>query len=185
MSKPSSGHFSGTTGSNNTSKKLSHNDDARVIIPPKGPDLRSHPAKYKQMSSKKRKALREKVQSRSITKAEYKRLNWQRRLDARRRAGIGSFWDRERVLISLNLPTTRNWSAAQRADILNHKIPKYNGKPMQSHHTYSVAMYPHLANQGGLIYPVTVYEHMNRWHYKGTKNSLPGRANNYKAKEQF
>ena len=185
MSKPSSGHFGGTTGSRNASKNLSQIDDMSVIITLKGLDLREHPTKYKQMSSKKRKEFREKQKKRTLTRAEYKRLNWQKRLDSRRKAGIDSFWDRERYRISSNLPTTRNWSAKQRNDILNHKTPKYNGKPMQSHHTYSVTKYPHLANQGILIYPVTTYEHRNRWHYKGTKNSLPGRPNNYKAKEQF
>ena len=185
MSKPSSGHFSGTTGSRNASKNLSRNNDRSVIITPKGLDLREHPTKYKQTSSKKLKALRDKQDNRTLTKEEYKHKEWQRRLSARRKAGIDSFWDRERELISLNLPPTRNWSAEQRSDILNHKRPKYNGKSMQSHHTYSVAKYPHLANQGSLIYPVTIYEHTNRWHYKGTKNCLPGRPNNYKAKEQF
>ncbi len=185
MSKPSSGHFNGTTGSKNAFKNLSQNFISSAIINLKGSDPREHPTKYKQMSSKKRKLLREKVQMRTITKAEYKRLNWQKRLDARRKAGIESFWDRERDRISLNLPPTRNWSPEQRADILNNKMPKYNGKSMQSHHTYSVAKYPHLANRGSLIYPVTLYEHKNRWHYKGTKNSLPGRPNNYNAKEQF
>lgn len=185
MSKPRSGHFSGTTGSKNASKKLSRNNDRGIIIIPNGLDLREHPTKYKQLSSKKRTALRKKVQLRTITKAEYKRLDWQNRLDTRRKAGIDSFWDRERYLISLRLPTTRNWSEEQSTDISEHKTPKFNGKPMQSHHTYSVAKYPHLANQGSLIYPVTAYEHTNRWHYKGTKNSLPGRPNNYNAKEQF
>ena len=185
MSKPSSGHFRGTTGSKNALKKLSRNNDRSVIITQKGLDLREHPAKYKQMSSKKIKKLREKVQTRTITRSEYKRLDWQRRLNNRRKVGIDSFWDRERDRISMNLTTTRNWSAEQRADILNHKMPKFRGKPMQSHHTYSVAKYPHLANLGSLIYPVTTYEHTYRWHYKGTKNSLPGRPINYKAEEQF
>ena len=180
MSKPNSGHFRGTTGCRSVQRH-----DPGGIIEEKNLDTREHPTKYKQLSSKKLKALREKVANRTITKEEYKRLDWQNRLDNRRKAGIDSFWDRERDRISLNLPTTRNWSAEQRADILNHKMPKYNGKSMQSHHTYSVAKYPHLANRGNLIYPVTVYEHMNRWHYKGTKNSLPGRPNNYNAKEQF
>ncbi len=184
MSKPNSGHFRGTVGSK-IPKNISQKSDSRVIISSKGLDLREHPTKYKQLSSQKRKALRKKVQLRTITKAEYKRLEWQKRLDTRRKAGIDSFWDRERDRISLNLPTTRNWSAEQLADILNHKTPKYKGTSMQSHHTYSVARYPHLANQGSLIYPVTAYEHTNRWHYKGTKNSLPGRPNNYNAKEQF
>ena len=185
MSKPTSGYFSGTTGDKSASKNLSRKNDSNDIIIPKGFEYTEHPTKYKQMSSKKRKELREKVHMRTITKAEYKRLNWQKRLDNRRKAGIDSFWDMERDRISRNLPTTRNWSAEQIVDILNHKIPKYYGKPMQSHHTYSVSKYPHLANRGDLIYPVTIYEHINRWHYKGTKNSLPGMPNNYAAKEQF
>ena len=185
MSKPSSGHFSGTAGINNASYNQSQHNNINVIITPKGLDLKEHSTKYKQMSSKKRKELHEKEQARTITKSEKKRLDWQKRLDARRRTGINLFWDKERYLISHNLPTTRNWSAEQRTDILNHKTPKFNSKPMQSHHTYSVAKYPHLSNLGDLIYPVTTYEHTNRWHYKGTKNILPGRPNNYNAKEQF
>ncbi len=184
MSKPSSGHFKGTMGANNSRADQSASDKKHDIIR-KGLDLREHPTKYKQLSSPKRKELREKFQNRTITKAEYKRLNWQKRLDSRRTAGIEAFWDSERDRISSNLRTTRNWSAEQRADILNHKRPKYNGQTLQSHHMYSVSKYPHLANQGSLIYPVTRYEHSNRWHYKGYKNSLPGRPNNYNAKEQF
>ena len=185
MSKPCSGHFSGTTGSKNAYKNLSQNKDMSVIIISKGLDLREHPTKYKQLSSQKRKKLREKVQKRTISKTEYKRLDWQRRLDARRKAGIDSFWDMERDRVSRKLPATRNWSEEQRDDILNHKRPKFKDKVMIGHHTYCVAKYPHLANQGALIYPVTPYEHANRWHYKGTKNNVPGRPNNYKAKEQF
>ncbi len=185
MSKPRSGHFSGTTGSRNAYKSQSQKVDGRDIIALNARDYREHPTKYKQLNSKKRKILREKVQSRTITKAEYKRLDWQQRLDTRRKAGIIAFWDSERDRISRGLSTTRNWSATQRADILNNKLPKFNGQSMQSHHKYSVAKYPHLANQGDLIYPVTKYEHYNRWHHKGTKNSLPGMPNNLEAKEEF
>ncbi|MBR2750990.1 MAG: hypothetical protein IKD90_07655 [Clostridiales bacterium] len=174
MSKPCSGHFSGTTGSRNASKNLSRNTDSNDIISPKGLDLREHPTKYKQMSSKKLKALREKEANRTLTKEEYKHKEWQRRLTARRKEAITQFWKKERRLIKLNLPTTRNWSAAQRQEILSGKQPKYKGKTMASHNMYSVAKYPHLANRKELIYPVTFYEHVYGWHGGNTKNSLPG-----------
>jgi hypothetical protein len=185
MSKPSSGHFSGTTGSKNTSKNLSRNNDRSVIITPKGLDLREHPTKYKQMSSKKLKKLREKEANRTLTKAEYKHKEWQRRLNIRRKEGIDNFWEHEVERIANNRPTTRNWSAEQRADILIGKRPQYKGESMQSHHTYSVAKYPHLANLGQFIYPATRNEHKNRWHGRNFKTSLPGRPMNINIKEDF
>lgn len=185
MSKPSSGHFHGTTGSKNASKYLSQNTTNNGIIATNELDTREHPTKYKQMSSKKLKALREKVRNRTITKAEYKHLDWQRRLDARRKSGIDIFWEREAELIIHNLPTTRNWSAEQMVDILNGKRPKYKGESMQSHHTYSVAKYPHLANIGYLVYPATRSEHTKRWHGGNFKNNLPGRPVNSSFYEEF
>lgn len=185
MSKPSSGHFIGTAGSNNTLKNLSQKDYKSDIILPKGIDTREHPTKYKQLSSKKLKTLREKVANRTITKEEYKRLDWQKRLDARRRDGIEAFWEAEIERINKKLPTTRNWSVTQRADILNGRRPKFKKEPMQSHHTYSVAKYPHLANIGSLIYPATRNEHTNRWHNRNFKKSLPGKPMNYQVKEDF
>ena len=185
MSKPSSGHFSGTTGSIVNSKNLSQKSDSHAIIASKGIDTKEHPTKYKQLGSKKRKVLREKAKNRTITKEEYKRLHWQQRIDSRRKAGIEAFWAREKELILRNLPTTRNWSSQQRTDILNDKRPKYKGVTIQSHHTYSVAKYPHLANNGSLIYPATLYEHTNRWHARDFKTSLPGRPANYQIKEDF
>lgn len=174
MSKPGSGHFSGTTGSKNAASILSQNKGESVIISSDGLDLREHPTKYKQLSSKRLKVLHDKYQNRTITKAEYKQLDWQRRLTARRNKAVKQFWKNERRLIKRNLPTTRNWSAEQCQTILSGKQPKYKGKTMASHHTYSVAKYPHLANRKELIYPVTFYEHVHGWHGGNTKNSLPG-----------
>ncbi len=174
MAKPSSGYFSGTTGSKNASKNLSRNIDRNAIILPKGLDLREHPTKYKQMSSQKLKVLREKEANRTLAREGYKHKEWQRRLSARRKEAITEFWKNERRLIKRNLPTTRNWSDEQRQAILSGKQPKYKGKNMVSHHTYSVAKYPHLANRKELIYPVTFYEHVYGWHGGNTKNSLPG-----------
>lgn len=186
MSKPSSGHFQGTTGSvlsmvltsNQSEFITAHNSD---IIDSKKLDTREHPTKYKQLSSKKLQSLRQKEENRTITKAEYKHKEWQRRLTARRNEAIKKFWKAEKRRIKHNLPTTRNWSAEQRKDILSNKRPKYDGKPMASHHTYSVSKYPHLSNKPELIYPVTLYEHIYGWHGGNTKNSLPGKPiKNYK-----
>ena len=175
MSKPSSGHFNGTTGSKNTSRYLSQKTTNNGIIATNKLDTREHPTKYKQLSSKKLKVLREKVRNRTITKAEYKQLDWQRRLTARRNQAIKDFWERESFLVKHNLPTTRSWNAQQRRDLLSGKRPKYKGKTVVSHHTYSVAKYPHLANRMDLIYPATYNEHLYGWHGGNTRNSLPGK----------
>lgn len=174
MAKPSSGHFSGTAGSKYAYKNQSRNIDRDAIILSRYLDLREHPTKYKQMSSKKLKVLRQKEANRTLTKEEYKHKEWQRRLSARRKEAITEFWKNERRLIKHNLPTTRNWSAEQRQAILSGNQPRFKGKTMASHHTYSVAKYPHLANRKELIYPVTFYEHVYGWHGGNTKNGLPG-----------
>lgn len=187
MSKPNSGHFSGTTGDKKASSLVVLNKSKHDIMTSKlnGLDTREHPTKYKQLSSKKLKALRKKESQRTITKEEYKHKEWQRRLDNRRRKGIDSFWEMEAELINRKLPTTRNWSDSQKNDILIGKRPKFNNITMQSHHTYSVAKYPHLANIGYLIYPVTKAEHKHRWHGNNYKNSLPGIPLNPTIKEDF
>ncbi|MBQ2032120.1 MAG: hypothetical protein II483_07950 [Lachnospiraceae bacterium] len=185
MSKPNSGYFIGTAGSNNTFKNLSQKEYKSVIILPKGIDTREHATKYKQLSSNRRKILHKKEDNRTITKEEYRRLNWQRRLDKRRRDGIEAFWEAEADRINRKLPTTRNWTVTQREAILNGLRPKFKGEPMQSHHTYNVAKYPHLANIGFLIYPVTRNEHFNRWHNRSYTKSLPGKPMNYQIKEDF
>ena len=166
-------------------KNFSQIQGKSSIIASKEFDTREHPTKYKQLSPKKRKELRQKLLNRTITMEEYKRLEWQKRLDKRRRDGIDAFWAREAVLIETNQPTTRNWTAEQRAAILKGKRPKFKGQTIYSHHKYSVAKYPHLANIGKLIYPATFREHFERWHGKDYKNSLPGRPANPQIKEDF
>jgi len=174
MSKPNSGHFKGTTGTHITSS-LFIDTSNRDIINTSGDDLREHPTKYKQPGSKELKHLHSKVKDRTITKSEYKVLTWSKRLTTRRNKAITDFWKEERRRIKKGLPTTRNWSAQQRADILNKKRPKFKGKTIQSHHTYSVAKYPHLANKSKYIQPVTPYEHLHGYHGGNYKNSLPGK----------
>ena len=126
------------------------------------------------MSSKKLNALREKREARTITKEEYKRLEWQNRLSKRRNKAVKEFWKAERIRIANKLPTTRNWSANQLDEIKAGKIPSFKGRKMASHHLYSVSKYPHLADRKELIYPATFTEHIFGFHGGNTRNSLPG-----------
>lgn len=183
MSKPSSGHFKGTGGSQARQYKPFTNGGTYDSIK-RDLDLREHPTKYKQLSSKKLKLLREKEAKRTLTKVEYKHKEWQRRLTARRDKGIKSFWKEERKRILKGLPTTRNWNAKQRKDIIAGKRPKFRGKTIVSHHTYSVSKYPHLANRKELIYPATFREHIYGWHGGNTRQSFPGKPVK-PLKEQF
>ena len=185
MSKPKSGYFKGTTGNKSISNNIPLKYDKSDIIALVKLDIREHPLPYKQLNAKKIKALNAKKRNRTITKEEYKQLNWQKRLNNRRKMAIDSFWEREKELIISGAKTTRNWSASQIADIINGKRPKYKGVSMQSHHVFSVLKYPHLANNPLLIYPVTRFEHYNRWHGGDFKKSLPGKPINTKVAEEF
>ncbi len=63
----------------------------------------------------------------------------------------------------------------QRLDILSGKKPQYNGRTMQAHHTYSVLLYPHLANSPEVLYPAIPYEHLRGWHGGSYSKSLLSR----------
>ena len=139
-----------------------------------GFDLEAHPTSNKQLSSSKMKELKNKIDSRTATREEYNLYEWNKKMSQRRSEGVKDFWNQERERIISGEGTTRNWSQEQIADILSGKTPKYNGKPIQGHHAYSVSQYPHLANKGEVIYPVTLNEHLNGWHGGNFKNSLPG-----------
>jgi len=67
MSKPSSGHFKGTTGIRNSSAQSDEKND--IIESKKKTEFVEHPTKYKQLSSKKLKMLREKAKNRTICRA--------------------------------------------------------------------------------------------------------------------
>lgn len=174
MSKPSSGHFSGTTGAIHAK----HNQDVLATSSTKTDskydlDYREHPVKnYRSTSINK---IRDKVISRTATKNEYKKLEQNRRLANRRKSGIREFWRQERERLKNNQKGTRNWSAEQIHDIKAGRTPKLNGKSLQSHHIYAVNKYPHLANKGRIIYPVTFDEHFYGFHNGNFKNSLPGK----------
>ncbi len=181
MSKPSSGHFSGTFG-DRTSKIISTNGKKTGIIKEKT-DYREHPRKS--LTSKQRKEINEKIKNRTATKEEYKRIESDRRFNKRRKAGVENFWKQEKRRIMKGLPTTRPWNSQQRKDIIIGNRPKYNGKTIQGHHTYSASKYPHLANKGELIFPVTFDEHLNGWHGGNFKNDKPGQPINYYYKHNF
>ena len=129
-----------------------------------GLDLEAHPTSNKQLSSSKMKELKNKIDSRTATREEYNLYEWNKKISQRRSEGVKDFWNQERERIISGARTTRNWSQEQIADILSGKTPKYNEKPIQGHHAYSVSQYPHLANKGEVIYPVTLNEHLNGWH---------------------
>lgn len=191
MSKPNSGHFSGTCGAklsrytlDSHSKATKPSESDIIASRVKGLDLREHPSKYKQLSSKKMTALRKKKHARTMTQLEYKTYESYKRLSARRNKGIVEFWNQEKTRIMNGAPTSRNWTAQQMHDILNDRRPKQNGKAIQAHHTYSVFKYPHLANHGAVIFPATFWEHLYVWHGGNFKKSLPGKPINAKKQQK-
>jgi toxin YxiD len=138
-------------------------------------DLREHPVSYKQLSAKKMKELKLKIENRTITKEEYQSYIWNKKFARIRDKGVVEFWKQERIRILNGETPTRNWSNEQIEDILNKKRAKFNGQTLQGHHTYSAAKYPHLADEGEVMYPLTYKEHFYGWHGRNYKNSLPGK----------
>ena len=152
------------------------NPNAKEIISErvKGLDLSEHQLTNKQLSPKKMSEIKSKIDNRTATKAEYEAYEWNKRFSARRREGVKQFWNQERERIIKGESTTRNWTTEQIQDILNGRTPKYDGKPIQGHHSYSASKFPHLADKGEIIYPVTPNEHLKGWHGGNFKNSRPG-----------
>lgn len=173
MSKPLSHHFHGTTGERMFSITIRQSEGDIIKERVQGLDLREHPVKHKSTLSLK--AIKNKIANRSASRDDYKKYDAMHRLSKKRKIGVKEFYKQERRRIKNGEPTTRNWTAEQRHDILQKRIPKANGKSMQGHHTYSVLKYPHLAAKGEIIYPVTFEEHLYVWHGGNFKNSLPGR----------
>ena len=171
MSKPPSNLFIGTKG-----EVAAHGDAEKVIASRSvGLDLREHPVKMKQLSSKQRRSLAQQIKNRTATREEYARYMWDKRFKARRSEGVKAFWSQERDRLVSGKTSTRNWTSEQRADILADRTPKYAGKPIQAHHSFSAKLYPQLANRGEIIYPATYLEHLKGWHGGSYKKSRPGR----------
>lgn len=171
MSKGASGLFAGTEGDRRGRGDAESTIASRVH----GLDLRAHPVQRAQLSAAKIRRIEEKIKKRKATREEYATYMWNKRFAKRRRAGVRRFWKSERRRLSEGKAGTRNWTAVQRAAILAKKPVLYEGESLQAHHTYSAAMYPHLADRGEVIYPATKTEHLAGWHGGSFKKSLPGR----------
>lgn len=129
--------------------------------------------------------LKAKLENRTLTREEYKRLDWDRRFANKRAKGVSRFWADERAKLKLDEPGTRNWSADQRADILANKTPKFNGESIQGHHKYNALDHPQLASDPKNIYPATRTEHFERWHGGSWRNDSFGEPLNYSYPEEF
>lgn len=182
MSKVLSKHFYGTTGEIRFTGFSPQNESDIIRKRVHGLDLRKHPVKHK--SSLGIKTIKKKIKDRTATKEDYRKLDRTKRLSVKRKTAVNDFWIAERDRIINNEPTTRNWTAEQRRDILNGNPPKVKGKTMQGHHTYSVSKFPHLADNHKVIYPVTFEEHLYYWHGGNFKNSLPGKPFTRKRRTQ-
>jgi len=138
-------------------------------------DIREHPVTRKQLSNKRRKALKAKIKNRTATKEEYRAFDWDRRFARRRREGVNRFWKQEAKRIIAGEKGTRNWTSDDIELILSGKRPRRSGKALQAHHTFSAILYPHLANRGEIIYPATHREHFWGWHGGNYRKSIPGK----------
>ena len=172
MSKCNSHHFTGTTSLHNSSLHTPSESDI-IAERVKGLDLRPHPTK--QMGSKRMTKVRGKIDARTATKDEYRLLRHTERLNGRRDEGVRLFWEQERERILNGQTPSRPWSSEQRATILRGDAAMLNGKKLQGHHSYAVSQYPHLANRGEVIFPVTFYEHLHIWHGGSFFKNAPGR----------
>ena len=171
MSKPESGLFSGTSGI------LDFYGNAESVIASRvaGLDLQPHPITQKQLSSKRMAKIKGKIETRTATREEYALYTWNRRFKKRRDKGVSNFWFSEQGRLKHDMQGTRNWTPEQVQAILKGDTPKFNGESMQAHHAYSAKDYPHLANNGAVIYPATKREHLKGWHGGNYRKSKPGK----------
>jgi RHS repeat-associated protein len=138
------------------------------------------------LTKKQKQRLKAKVQNRTITRAEYAHLQWDRRFANRRQRGVDRFWRGERRALRAGQPGTRNWSPQQRADILGGRVPqKLNGEPIEGHHKYNALDHPQLADDPANIYPATKTEHFERWHGGNFQNDTFGKPLNPGFPEEF
>ncbi len=171
MSKPESGLFKGTGGSDD----FYGNAEKVIAERVKGLDLNPHPINQKQLSAKQRARIRSKINNRTATREEYMRYEWDKRFSKRRSKGIRRFWLEERDRLQQGKSPTRDWSNEQINEIIENNSASYQSRPLEAHHTYSAKEFPHLANLGAVIYPATHNEHLKGWHGGSYRKSKPGR----------
>ena len=173
----------GAYGSVGSARSLLGLGRAPLTIPPGAfeEEPSAYGTPYKQLGKQKYKQLQAKVAARTITREEWKRLQWFERLSERRERGVDLFWAAERQRLAEGLPGTRAWSPSQEATILNGRTPR----GIAGHHRYSVSSYPQIANDPANIYPVTFNEHLNRWHNGAWANQTHGIPLNPSVPEDF
>ena len=182
MSKANSNYFVGTQGHRTfLGKEFSDFVDSRkeaeeiIAERVKNLDTREHSIKHKKfLSQKEMKIIKKKIKERTATMKEYKNYEMTKRFNANRHQAIQTFWKEEAKRIRNNKPT-RKWTAEQARDILAGRKPKFKGKTIHGHHSFSAKKYPHLAKCHEVIFPATFEEHFEGWHGGNWKNSLPGK----------
>lgn len=137
------------------------------------------------LSSAERRALQAKVDGRSITRAEWERLQFDRRFRNRRLRGVDRYWAEERRRLRAGEPGTRNWTPTQRDDILERRTPRFGDEPIEGHHLHNAADYPDIADDAANIYPATKNEHLRRWHGGNFQNDTAGQPLNPDFPEDF
>ena len=158
----------------------------RRTVPGKtGEKVPSYKVPHSPVTKTQRASLKAKLENRTLTKNEYKRMEWDRRFANKRAKGVSRFWADERARLKLGEPTTRDWSVEQKTDILASRTPKYNNESIQGHHKYNALDHPPLASDPKNIYPATRTEHFERWHGGSWRNDSFGKPLNVKFPEEF
>ena len=125
------------------------------------------------------------MESRSATREDWARLEWDRRFQNRRRTGVRRFWAEERRRLAEGESGTRNWTPEQVEEILAGRRPTFEGETMTGHHRRSALEHPQLANDPENIYPATTTEHLQRWHGGDFQNPTFGEPFNPEIPEEF
>ncbi|TDV58962.1 PAAR domain-containing protein [Pseudomonas sp. LP_7_YM] len=157
----------------------------RAVATDESVKVPTHKVPYSPVTKAQRANLKTKLESRTLTRDEYKRLDWDRRFSNKRAKGVSRFWADERAKLKLGESGTRSWSPEQKADILTNKTPKYNGESIQGHHKYNALDHPQLASDPKNIYPATRTEHFERWHGGNWRNDSFGEPVNFNYPEEF
>src|SRR5690606_16246382 len=117
--------------------------DRNVKGPDKvAPEVPTYETPFNPLTKTQRADLKAKLDSRTISKEEYQRLEWDRQFANRRATGVRRFCVEERSKLRNVVSCTRNWTAEHREAILAGKRPQYNGETIQGHHKYNALDHP-------------------------------------------
>ncbi|NRT43429.1 RHS repeat-associated protein [Clostridium beijerinckii] len=178
--------YKGSTYSSSLKEKIPVNNKKNGFIDMSDmSDIPKIETPYKPLTPKQKGILNKNLKNRTITKDEYRQLQWDRRFSNRRNRGVDRFWSSERKRLNSGMEGTRNYDSQQIEDIKNSKTPTFNGEPMEGHHKYNALDYPQIADNPNNIYPATNNEHFNRWHGGNWQNDTSGVPNNPNYKEEF